>query len=212
MYFYVKFIDNIDKKIIFKITLRNVNNKERFFEMSKGNGRYLTTGALAKQTDTSTRAIRHYEESDLLHPIKRSKGGRRLYHPQQLYRLKMILRLREEGFSLDEIADVLKMKFTVLSAQEANTKVKKFLEKRTKELNEKIRHLNEHLQDTRETLEILETCRRCYDDWHNSECHQCDNIDQALAPISIMALWALNPQHYAKDGRNVSNKSSGIGT
>jgi cob(I)alamin adenosyltransferase len=53
------------------------------------------------------RTLRHYEAVGLLVPVERSDGGRRLYDARAVQRLRRILALRELGFGLQAIAEVL---------------------------------------------------------------------------------------------------------
>src|SRR5256885_17232135 len=46
--------------------------------MEATTSKHLKVGDLAKQTGKSVRALRLYEELDLLHPVARSSGGVRL--------------------------------------------------------------------------------------------------------------------------------------
>lgn len=57
-------------------------------------------GELAREFGVTTRTIRHYEEVGLLQPMRR--GQTRVYSPADRIRLKLILRGKRLGFSLDE--------------------------------------------------------------------------------------------------------------
>jgi len=63
----------------------------------------IQIGALAKELGITTRTIRYYEEVGLMGPSKRSRGGARNYNPDDLLRLKFILKLKELGISLKEM-------------------------------------------------------------------------------------------------------------
>ena len=63
---------------------------------------------LARIFDISTRAIRFYEEKGLLSP-RRSGGNRRLYGKRDRARLKLILRGKRFGYSLEQIAEMIGM-------------------------------------------------------------------------------------------------------
>ncbi|MCR9257763.1 MAG: MerR family DNA-binding transcriptional regulator [Alphaproteobacteria bacterium] len=65
----------------------------------------LSIGALADALGTSQRAIRLYEAHGLLNPPRR--GNRRIYGAKEQTRLKLILRGKRLGFSLDEIGEIL---------------------------------------------------------------------------------------------------------
>lgn len=61
---------------------------------------------LAAEFDISTRSIRFYEEKGLISP-DRTPGGYRLYNKRDRARLKLILRGKRFGMTLDEIQDIL---------------------------------------------------------------------------------------------------------
>lgn len=65
----------------------------------------LSIGGLAAKFDTSERAIRLYEDHGLLTPARR--GNRRIYGIKEETRLKLILRGKRLGFSLEEIGEIL---------------------------------------------------------------------------------------------------------
>ncbi len=63
---------------------------------------------LALQFDISPRSIRFYEEKGLLSP-KRTSGNQRVYGRRDRARLKLILRGKRFGYSLEEIAEMIGM-------------------------------------------------------------------------------------------------------
>ncbi|WP_461480538.1 MerR family transcriptional regulator [Porticoccus sp.] len=60
----------------------------------------LGIGDLAREFDITTRTIRHYEDIGLLKPQRR--GQTRIYSPSDRTRLRLILRGKRLGFSLEE--------------------------------------------------------------------------------------------------------------
>jgi len=64
-------------------------------------------GDLASEFDVTTRTIRFYEEKGLLAP--RRDGTRRIYSPADRTRLRLILRGKRLGLSLDESAEIIGM-------------------------------------------------------------------------------------------------------
>lgn len=64
-------------------------------------------GEMAQQTGLSARAIRLYEEEGLLRPSHHVRGANRLYTAADLDRLKQIAGLRDVGFSIAEIRELL---------------------------------------------------------------------------------------------------------
>jgi DNA-binding transcriptional MerR regulator len=70
--------------------------------------RGLRIGEVAELTGTTPRTIRYYEEIGLLpSPAARETGRHRTYTPEDVDRLKELLRLRELlGVSLDELKEL----------------------------------------------------------------------------------------------------------
>ncbi|OII24986.1 MerR family transcriptional regulator [Frigoribacterium sp. MCBA15_019] len=69
----------------------------------------MQIGELADRTEMSLRTIRHYDEVGLLTPSGRSEGGFRLYTHDDYLRLMVIRRMKPLGFSLDEMAELLRV-------------------------------------------------------------------------------------------------------
>ncbi|MBI9077321.1 MAG: MerR family transcriptional regulator [Desulfatibacillum sp.] len=68
----------------------------------------FTISQLAEQLDISTPTIRFYEQKGLLSPA-RTPGNQRVYTRKDRARLRLILRGKRFGFSLDEIAEMIGM-------------------------------------------------------------------------------------------------------
>ncbi len=68
-------------------------------------GRTWTITELAREFDLTTRAIRFYEDQQLIAPARR--GRTRIYGARDRTRLKLILRGKRLGFSLGEIAEII---------------------------------------------------------------------------------------------------------
>ena len=62
----------------------------------------LTISEVARQVDLLPSAIRYYEQIGILPPAQRISGQRR-YDTTVLYRLAVIQRAQQTGFSLDEV-------------------------------------------------------------------------------------------------------------
>ena len=67
----------------------------------------FTISQLAKEFDITTRTIRYYEDKALLTPER--DGKHRIYLAKDKVRLKLILRGKRVGFSLDEIKEIIDM-------------------------------------------------------------------------------------------------------
>ncbi|MFA0752248.1 MAG: hypothetical protein SLRJCFUN_002651 [Candidatus Fervidibacter sp.] len=65
-------------------------------------------GELVKLTGVAAATIRYYEEVGLLKPIKRTRGGFRVYDERAVLVLRFIRHAQRLGFSLQDIRRVLK--------------------------------------------------------------------------------------------------------
>ena len=68
--------------------------------------RWLGPGELARQAQTTIKALRVYEKAGLLTPDRRG-GGWRVYGPEHIVRLHYILALKALGLSLKQIGETL---------------------------------------------------------------------------------------------------------
>ena len=71
-----------------------------------GAGRDLSIAEVRSHAGISARTLRYYEELGLLPGVRRRAGGRRVYGPDELERLRFISRLKALGLSLAEIKEL----------------------------------------------------------------------------------------------------------
>lgn len=121
----------------------------------------MQIGEFARQAGVSVRAVRYYEELGLLRPEKRSRGGFRLYGPEDGKRLTVINLLKEIGLSLTEIRDILLArkarggdKATVVFLLDA-------FRERLRMVESKIEALNAMKGELNRAIGILRSCERC---------------------------------------------------
>lgn len=69
----------------------------------------MQIGELAEKTGLSLRTLRHYDEVGLVSASGRTEGGFRLYTQTDYDRLILIRRMKPLGFSLEEMADLLRI-------------------------------------------------------------------------------------------------------
>ena len=131
----------------------------------------LKIGELSKMANISCRAIRYYEELEIIHPTSVSEGGFRLYNETVLHKLAVIKDFKELGFSLDEIKAVL------LPKPEFNkTKLLKYsrniIQTQLKAIDKDIEHLLELKSKNEQALKKLKDCEKC----RVSKCKEdCEN-------------------------------------
>jgi DNA-binding transcriptional MerR regulator len=111
----------------------------------------MRSGELAQRAGVSPDSIRHYERLGLLKAPPRTNGGYRNYPPEALDRVRMVRRALGVGFSLNELAKILRVRDSggipcqsVLAA--AATK-RKHLDQQISELNAMRRQLDLILKD-----------------------------------------------------------------
>jgi DNA-binding transcriptional MerR regulator len=66
-----------------------------------------TIGELAQEFDTTTRAIRFYEDQGLISPQR--EGQKRIYNPSDRITIKLIMRGKRLGFSLAESKELIEL-------------------------------------------------------------------------------------------------------
>ncbi|WP_285291733.1 MerR family DNA-binding transcriptional regulator [Bacillus sp. ISL-35] len=97
---------------------------------------------LAEEFGVTTRTIRYYEELGLLNPA-RSEGGRRVYSSSDLARLKLVLRGKRFGFSLEEIKEMVLLFDEDRSGEKQLKRTIEYGEEKLAEVNERIAELVE---------------------------------------------------------------------
>ena len=69
----------------------------------------INIGEAAARSGVSAKMVRHYESLGLLPAVARSASGYRRYGDKEVHTLRFIRRARELGFSMAEIAVLLKL-------------------------------------------------------------------------------------------------------
>ncbi|MFN0041926.1 MAG: MerR family transcriptional regulator [Alphaproteobacteria bacterium] len=119
-------------------------------------GGRFTISELAREFVLTPRAIRHYEELGLLHPGKR--GTVRLFSESDRKRLRLVLRGKRLGFSLEQIKEMLDLHY----AQSGEIAAPEALLSRIEGHRVALRRLREDVGMALSWLEMLE--ERCRGD------------------------------------------------
>jgi len=114
----------------------------------------LAIGEAAQLLGLSHDTLRYYEKIGLLPPIARTPAGVRRYHSDDLSRLRFIQRTKSMGFTLDEIAALLKMR---AAPREARQKVRHLTAAKLAEVEERLRELGLLRQELRRLLQLCAT-------------------------------------------------------
>ena len=125
--------------------------------MSDGNGAQTThsdtfnIGEAAARSGVSAKMVRHYESLRLLPAVARTEAGYRLYSDRQVHTLRFIRRARDLGFSMTEIAELLKLWH---NRRRASADVKRIAMAHVEDLNRRLAAMVE----MRDTLAHLAHC------------------------------------------------------
>lgn len=104
-----------------------------------------TISELAREFDVTPRALRFYEDKDLLHPTR--DGLNRVYSSRDRARLKLILQGKSVGFSLSDIREMLDL--YNLEGHRAQLKLS------IKKSREQIKNLEKQREDIEAALDSL---------------------------------------------------------
>ena len=113
-----------------------------------------TISELAKEFGLTTRTLRYYEELGMLKP-KRTETGNRIYEKKEYARLKIIMRGKKYGFSLEEIKEIVLLFDKDRTGVKQLEKTIESAEKKLQEVNERIRELDELKQEFESMIEGL---------------------------------------------------------
>lgn len=133
--------------------------KEAAQQMTSAGGPF-NIGQAASQSGVSAKMIRHYEALGLLPAIHRTEAGYRQYGDKQIHTLRFIRRARLLGFSMLEIAELLKL---WQNQDRASADVKRIAQAHVADLERRIAEM----QAMRQTLQQLASC--CQGD-HRPDC------------------------------------------
>lgn len=123
-------------------------------DMKPEQGQRYTISQLCREFDVTPRTLRFYEQKDLLHPTR--EGMNRIFSYRDRARLRLILRGKKVGFSLDDIKEMLDLynlkDGQVTQLQVAHTKGLSQLE----QLKEQKSALDSAISDLERAIEIIE--------------------------------------------------------
>lgn len=104
--------------------------------------RLFSISELASMFDISSRTIRYYEEVGLLSSVSReSLTKQRSYTNNERRRLKLILRGKKLGFSLQEIKEMVELYESNPEGEEEKNRIIEFADRKLEELEEQILQL-----------------------------------------------------------------------
>ncbi|MDM0018093.1 Cu(I)-responsive transcriptional regulator [Variovorax saccharolyticus] len=123
-------------------------------------------GEAASRSGVSAKMVRHYESLGLLPEVARTDAGYRQYTDSNVHTLRFIRRARDLGFSMAEIAELLKL---WQNKGRASADVKRIALDHAADLHRRI----EEMTAMKRTLERLAAC--CHGD-HRPDCPILDEL------------------------------------
>ncbi|HJT27675.1 MAG TPA: heavy metal-responsive transcriptional regulator [Pyrinomonadaceae bacterium] len=114
----------------------------------------LSSGELAELAGVSRDTLRHYERKGVLSRPFRGHNGYRIYPPEALQRVQLVRRALSVGFTLDELAKVLKVRDAGGAPCE---EVRKLAAQKLLNVQDQLRELTKLQDDLQATLKDWET-------------------------------------------------------
>ena len=131
----------------------------------------LRIGDLASRIGVQPETIRYYERRGLLPRPQRGPSGYRIYTPQDLERVEFIKNVQEIGFSLDEIRQVMELKFGGASPCQH---FRELLQRKVEEADRQIANLCAY---RREMAESLSGCEKSLK-YHTAPKDRCPVLER----------------------------------
>ena len=141
----------------------------------------LKIGDAAKQLNTTPRTLRFYEEQGLI-ISHRTEKGTRLYSPDELARLQIILQLAQLGIPIEYIKILALTREQNPTGATASQQVSQRLEQLLQQVMEKKQLYATLEQDIKYAISIIQHCRTCQNAPTRKTCPTCpinDNLEQS---------------------------------
>ncbi|MBT8127200.1 MAG: MerR family transcriptional regulator [Gammaproteobacteria bacterium] len=147
---------------------------------------YFKIGEVAGMLNTTLRTIRYYEEEGLLEP-HRTDGGTRLYSEHHIDRIKAILHLAENGFSLDIIGSIGNTRKICATGDEGSEKFTEIIDNVIKHIEERVSGLESLKSELKASRKLIAKCKGCSNEPSSKGCPGCP-VNQNLKKIEALNL------------------------
>lgn len=141
---------------------------------------------VAQLLKTTVRTIRYYEEEGLLQPL-RTNGGTRLYRQNHISRLRSILNLVENGFSLESIYAISTIREICKTGNEGSQKVTALLDDKINDISAHIQNLENLKNEMTRAKKLVKKCRGCGNKPTTKDCPTCP-VKQNTDNIELLSL------------------------
>jgi len=160
-------------------------------------------GDLAKRINKTTRALRLYEEMNLLGSVTRNEGGQRIYEEEVFARLKWIEKLQSLGFSLLQIQSVLASWIGNEHGPAGMKEIRQIYRAKLEETQLQIRQLESLSEDLRESLTYLESCEVCDPCTLLGACAECAHPHSTSSkPVLVTGLYSVSGTKKTQTGKS----------
>ena len=132
----------------------------------------MNIGEASEKAGVTAKMVRHYESLGLLPKVHRTDSGYRVYTENEVHTLRFIKRSRDLGFSMAEIAELVKL---WQDRRRPSASVKKVASAHLAELDRKIKEM----ESMRKTLSHLIHCCRGDD---RPDCPILEDLERS-APV-----------------------------
>jgi len=151
--------------------------------------KYLTLKDMTRGAGCTPRTVRYYERQGLLRAA-RSAGGHRLFAAAELERLNFVVSLREAGWALEEITDLLGARDAGPTDHVAAERLDSMLQAQIDRLEKKLAVLGQLREDLRGTHLALQVCHDCTVVHDEVACSTCDRLPQlGELPRGFRVAW-----------------------
>lgn len=150
---------------------------------------WLTTGEMARLSQTTLRTVRFYEAEGLITSQMREGGTHRKFAASELKKLQIILDLRDSGMSLQEIKSLMALKGGVSTAEKAACAMSTALCAQVQELDRRIATLQRVRVEFSSMVDMLKQCRTCTNPTFPVGCGTCDRTAQPDTERATQLLW-----------------------
>jgi MerR family transcriptional regulator, Zn(II)-responsive regulator of zntA len=160
--------------------------------MGSDNGtakQFMRIGDLARRAGTTMRTIRYYEERGLIEPVRRTKGGFRLYQEEELGKLRLIRSLQLLDMPLSQVKAFFDARRRGRAAAEIAPGIQEVLRGHLAEMERRIAQYRAMQESVRETMNILDSCRNCPYEPGPAVCPRCPVLTgRAIIPLHMQAV------------------------
>ncbi|WP_438318658.1 MerR family transcriptional regulator [Sporosarcina sp. FA9] len=109
---------------------------------------------LAQTYNVTTRTIRYYEELGMLKP-ERTPGNKRIYPKSEIVKMKLIVRGKKYGFTLDEIKEMILLFNKDRTGKQQLERTIEFGKEKILQVEEKIKELEDIKKEMEQLLVVF---------------------------------------------------------